>query len=301
MEGLSPTKPTRLTPADRAAISARAVAAAVAVAKRHGIEVTEPVVLADRYAIRVHLRPAPVVARVSVYTALLRRPIEAWLARELDVATFLHGRSAPVVPPSDLLPPGPHVHDGFAISFWTHVPPVTEEPPSPEVTGRMLAELHGALRDYPGELPLLAPPLSDIPRGLERLEPMSDVLAANDLAMLHKVADRLLPALESTRAPLQPLHGDAHAYNLITSARGPLWNDFEDVCRGPVAWDLSSLGDPEGRLLAAYPGAPSPDELVLYREVRLLHVVVWVFALLPEYDEWAAHARDMLDALRPLA
>jgi hypothetical protein len=297
----SPPKPSTLTSSDRAAVSARAVAAAVAEAERHGIEVGEPAVLADRYAIRVHLRPAPLVARVSTFTALLRQPVEAWLARELDVATFLHGRSAPVVPPSDLLPPGPHVRDGFAISFWSYVPPVSEEPPTPEVTGRMLAELHGVLRDYPGELPLLAPPLCDIPRGLERLERMRDVLEASDVAMLRRVADRLLPAIESTSAPLQPLHGDAHAYNLISSTRGLVWNDFEDACRGPVAWDLSSLGDPEGRLLAAYPGAPSPEELVLYRQVRLLHVVVWVFALLPEVDEWAAHARDMLDAVRALA
>jgi len=293
--------PVTLMAEDRAAVSARAVAAATKVAERHGIRVVAPTVLAQRYAVRVHLRPAPLVARVSTFTALLRHPIDAWLTRELDVTRFLHGRGAPVVPPSDLLPAGPHLADGFAISYWSYVTPVSDEVPAPEVAGRMLAELHGALREYPGELPLLAPPLNDIPRGLARLEGLPAVIAASEVAMLRRVADRLLPAVESSTSPLQPLHGDAHVYNLIPSAHGLLWNDFEDACRGPVAWDLSTLSDPEGEMLAAYPGAPAAETLEAYRRVRLLQAAVWVLALVPEVDEWAGYARGMLDALRPLA
>jgi len=258
-------------------------------------------VLADRYAIRVHLWPAPLVARVSTFTALLRHPIDAWLAREIDVTRFLYGRGAPVIPPSDILPAGPHLQDGFAISFWSYVAPVSDEPPGPEVAGRMLAELHGALREYPGELPLLAPPLNDIPRGLARLEHLPQAIAASDLLMLRRVADRLLPDLDESTSSMQPLHGDAHVYNLITSKRGILWNDFEDACKGPAAWDLTTLSDPENKMLAAYPGAPPAEKVEAYRRVRLLHATVWVLALLPEVDEWAVHARAMLDALRPLA
>lgn len=294
-------KPVTLTAEDRAVVSARAVAAAIKVADRHGVRVREPAVLADRYAVRVHLRPAPVVARVSTFTALLRHPIETWLARELDVTRFLHGRGAPVVPPSDLLPAGPHLQDGFAISFWSYVAPVSDELPAPEVAGRMLAELHGALREFPGELPLLAPPINDIPRGLARLEAMPKVIPASDISMLRRVADRLLPTVKELTSSLQPLHGDAHVYNMIPSARGLLWNDFEDACRGPVAWDLTTLSDPENKMLAAYPAAPSAETVEAYRRVRLLHATVWVLALLPEVDEWAVHARGMLDALRPLA
>lgn len=294
-------KPVTLTAEDRAAVSARAVAAAIKVADRHGVRIREPAVLADRYAVRVHLRPAPVVARVSTFTALLRHPIEAWLARELDVTRFLHGRGAPVVPPSELLPAGPHLQDGFVLSFWSYVAPVSDELPAPEVAGRMLAELHGALREFPGELPLLAPPLNDIPRGLARLEAMPEVIPASDVSMLRQVADRLLPTAEDSTSHVQPLHGDAHVYNMIPSARGLLWNDFEDACRGPVAWDLTTLSDPENKMLAAYPAAPSAEMVEAYRRVRLLHATVWVLALLPEVDEWAEHARAMLDAIRPLA
>jgi hypothetical protein len=294
-------KPVTLTAEDRAAVSARAVAAAIDVAHQHGIRVTDAEVLAERYALRVHLRPAPVVARVSTFTALLRQPIEAWLARELDVTSFLHERGAPVVPPSDLLPPGPHLRDGFALSFWSHVAPISDELPAPELAGRMLAELHGALRDYPGELPFLAPALNDIPRGLERLEAMPTVLPVADVTMLRRVAERLLPTVEASTAAHQALHGDAHVYNMLHSARGLLWNDFEDVCRGPVAWDLTTLSDPENKMLAAYPDPPSAETVEAFRRVRLLHATVWVLALLPELDEWAVYARTMLDALRPLA
>lgn len=291
----------KLGPIERANIRQRAIAAAARVAARHGVHVQEPAVLADRYAVRVHLRPAPIVARVSTFTATLRAPIAAWLEREVAVTAYLHARGAPVVPPSALLPPGPHEEDGFSLSFWEHVAPNTEEPPSPEVAGRMLAELHRVLRDYPGELPVLAPPLNDIPRGLERIERIGDVLAPSELDMLRKVADRLLPLVTAPAELMQPLHGDAHGYNLISTARGLFWNDFEDTCKGPIGWDLSTLMDAEGKMLEGYPGAPAPAELEPYRHMRLLQAAVWVFALAPEVDEWVVQARGMLDALRALA
>lgn len=282
----------------RAALTARAVAAATAIARAHGLRVDDPAVLSQGYAVRAHLRPAPVVARVSTITALLRAPIEPWLARELDVAAFLAARGAPVVPPSDVVPPGPHHHDGLCVSFWRHVQPASDAVPDAPVAGRMLAELHAALRDYPGALPLLAPPRNDIPRGLERLERAGDILPAEDVAMLRGMYERLLSELDlAALGPAQPIHGDAHVYNLIAVAGGWLWNDFEDTCLGPVAWDLASL-DSDGAALAAYPGPPEPGSLDVLRKLRLLHGVVWVYALLPEYPDWAEQVAPVLDELR---
>jgi hypothetical protein len=292
--------PARLSAEDRAAITLRGTAAARRVAERYGVRVDAPVVLAERYALRVHLRPAPLVARVSTLTAVLRHPIESWLARELDVTRFLSGRGAPVVAPSDLLPAGPHVEDGLAISFWTYVEPLEGEVPTPDETGQMLAVLHAALREYPGELPRLAPPFTDIPRGLARLARLPDVLPAADLAMLHRAAERLLPAVEPFMTDLQPLHGDAHAYNLIRTRQGLLWNDFEDTCLGPVAWDLVSFTDPEDRLPRAYGVVPPPETREAFQRLRLLQGVVWVLALQPELDEFASYTAGMLDTLRAL-
>jgi hypothetical protein len=135
-------------PEDRAALTARAVTASVTVAAAHGLRVDDPRVLADGCAVRVYLRPAPVVARISTLTALLRTPIEAWLAREVAVADFLAAHGAPVVAPSDTLPPGPHHRDGLVMTFWRYAQPVSEAVPDTTVTGRMLAELHAVLREY---------------------------------------------------------------------------------------------------------------------------------------------------------
>ncbi|HAA28796.1 MAG TPA: antibiotic transporter [Cyanobacteria bacterium UBA8553] len=296
----SDNKPSNLplTSDDRAALTASAVTASVAVAAAHGLRVDDPKVLANAYAVRVHLRPAPVVARISTITALLRTPIEFWLAREVSVAGFLAAQGAPVVAPSDAIPPGPHHHNGLVMSFWRYAQPVSDAVPDLAVTGRMLAELHSVLRNYPGDLPLLAAPLNDIPHGLERIERVGNILTASDLTFLRDVYEHLLPQLSKPVEPVQPLHGDAHAYNLIPTADGLLWNDFEDTCIGPVAWDLSSMVDYEGTMAAAYPNAPNPATLEPYRKARQLHGIVWVYALLPELPDWAQQAKTSLDDLR---
>jgi hypothetical protein len=288
----------RAIQARQAARTAQAVAAATAIATAHGLRVEDPRVLAQGYAVRVHLHPSPVVARVSTITALLRTPIEPWLARELEVAAYLARRGAPVVPPSDALPPGPHQHDGLCVTFWRHVQPASTDVPEPAVAGRMLGELHTALRDYPGTLPLLAPPLSDIPRGLERLQHAGDILPADDIALLRARYEQLLPRLSPPAlGPVQPIHGDAHVHNMIAVSDGWLWNDFEDACLGPVAWDLASL-DSDGEALASYPDTPDPASITLFRDVRLLHGIIWVYALLPEFPDWGQHVAPLLERLR---
>jgi hypothetical protein len=50
------------------------VADAVAVGRAVGLEVGDPVVLKDSLNLLVWLRPAPVVARIQVRTALVRDP-----------------------------------------------------------------------------------------------------------------------------------------------------------------------------------------------------------------------------------
>src|SRR5947208_3303144 len=99
-----------------------AVDAAVAVAAAHGVRASDPVVLNDGSNLLVHLRPAPIVARVPAVTARFRHGDE-WLAREVSVVGFLHTARAPVVPPSTAIAPGPHVHDGHLITFWEYAEP----------------------------------------------------------------------------------------------------------------------------------------------------------------------------------
>ncbi len=70
--------------------------AAVKVAASLDVHCDDPVVLADGANVIVHLRPAPVVAKVAASTTAVR-PAAAWLQRELDVVQFLAARGAPVM------------------------------------------------------------------------------------------------------------------------------------------------------------------------------------------------------------
>src|SRR5262249_2255403 len=136
--------PQRRRPADRAArpracgalsgyvrvrMSERAVRAAVEVAAEHGLNSDRPVVLRDAWHVLVHLRPLPLVARVSNGRPYPEGPPEDDVIRELAVASHAARAGAPVVPPSELLDPGPHRHDGHVVAFWQYVEPKREVEP----------------------------------------------------------------------------------------------------------------------------------------------------------------------------
>ncbi|MFL6236059.1 MAG: phosphotransferase family protein [Thermoanaerobaculia bacterium] len=276
----------------------RALAAAVAVARAHSVHSTDPAILAARSNLIVHLRPAPVVARVALGTAILRPDVREWFGREVAVAGFLAGQGVGVVPPSEEVPPGPHEQDGLILSFWRLVQADPERQTSVAEAARSLQEMHRALRNFPGELPYLASPLGEVPRLLDRIERLGD-LAPADLARLRDAHERLAPILRSPSRPAQTLHGDAHLRNLIATANGLLWNDFEDTCSGPVDWDLACFCRqlPEGQeaALAAYGGeAPTLEELAPWLEARDLQGTVWLTALSHSFPDRRSRAEEML-------
>jgi Ser/Thr protein kinase RdoA (MazF antagonist) len=255
-------------------ISDAAVRAAVAVAARFMINSTEPVVLADGANIVVHLRPAPVVAKVAASTPEVRPRVQDWLQRELDVSTFLAAEGAPVAPPSPELPATTHHGDGHVMSFWRYLPPADPSRPDEETIGSMLRDLHAVLRRYPEALPELAP-LQDIPAYLAR--PQTQV-SEKGKAALAAAYQRLTTRLDRTNDQ-QALHGDAGAGNLMATGQGWLWHDFEDTCSGPIAWDVaastSSRYQDGSRVLAAYRAPVDPEELAVCEQLRWLHLTVW--------------------------
>jgi aminoglycoside phosphotransferase (APT) family kinase protein len=272
------------------------VAAAVALARENGLRVGEPFVLADLFSLMVHLKPAPVVARVATCMPRLRTPIENWLEREIAVTEYLSGRGAPVVAPSRELPPGPHERDGLWISFWTHVPPDPERAPTADDCSAMLPDLHDALRSYPGELPTLG--ADDIPRGLQKLDRAGDLLSKSDVGLLRASAERLRPFWEAPSGDLRPLHGDAHPGNLIAARGGsPVWIDFEDVCLGPVEWDLATIGDPAA--VAAH-HEPDTERMARCTELRALQVALALIAFRDDFGDlegWDEGIRGTLGTL----
>jgi hypothetical protein len=256
-----------------------AVDAAVSVARQHGLEVTEPHVLRDRLNVLVHLRPAPVVARVAGTIARVR-PGDDWLRRELAVAASLDAAGAPVVAPSPELPPGPHHHEGRVLSFWTYID--HQGPPDPAAAGAALHDVHEALRGFHGSLPALG-----------------HVTEAEAL-LAHLAAEELRATMTALRGPIQPLHGDSHLRNVLNGPGGPLWNDWEDTCIGPVHWDAACLLATH-RVTGTEPGAEvalraaglelDPAELNLWIEARVLQGAIWtIYTGNPAGSAWIDHA-----------
>jgi len=272
-------------------LTRRALAAALAVAAQHGLRCEQPEILRSASNLLVWLRPAPVVARVTTVTATMR-PGDAWLAREVKVASRLAAAGAPVVAPSAELPPGPHARDGLTLSFWTYVDE-GERPLDAHEAGRRLRLCHDALERLDVDLPRLAV-LDEADAIVERLD-ADGALSADDADLLRLAGERARARIERLDLPEQAIHGDAHLDNVISGPDGPLWHDWEDCFRGPRGWDLGCLlamGRAFGRdplpVLAARSGYADDldDEAVdAFVEGRRYQGTVWSVVMAREQPE----------------
>ena len=246
--------------------------AAVSLAARHGVTCTDPVVLKNGSNVLLHLRPAPVVARIAARTALVRPSVGAHFARDLAVSAFLGARGVPVVTPSAELPAGPHTADGFVLSFSTYVPHDPDVALSRADVLKLLPDLHAELRRYEGPLPTRGP-LDDIDNTLAYLESVG----VDDLEPFHQRRTDLMARWDAHHHDVQPLHGDSHPGNLLMTAAGPVWNDFEDTWRGPVAWDLACAAKTEAaqRAVEIYGGGAAPADVAFHVETRVLLGTLW--------------------------
>src|SRR4051812_8276435 len=240
--------------------TADAVAASVAVAVELGLPSDNPVVVAEGYSVRVRLYPAPVLTRVVTLGRLLRGDPRPWMEREIAISRYLAEAGAPVVPPWQ----DGHVYEahGLEVSLWQWFEPIPRPVPA-GIYGRMLKELHDAMDGYVGDLPVLVGPLTDV----------TSALQANADPVLHEAAGRLLPL--ALTWPRRPLHGDAHTGNVLSTSSGPLWMDFEDVCSGPVEWDLASRTT-TASFVDAYPGELDRTRLEHSRNLRSLQILAGI-------------------------
>jgi hypothetical protein len=274
----------------------RALAAVVAVARAHGLPIDRPRVVRDLTNVLVHLEPAPVVARVPVTLARLRD--RAWFVRVLDIARFLADAGAPVAPPARDVDPGPHAHDGLTVELWTYVDHDSARFDA-AAAGRSLRELHEALAAYPDTLPLYDR-LDEVASLLDSLAP-STAVAATDLDALREAHARLS---EEPIADGRPLHGDAHFRNILWSPDGPLWTDLENVCAGPVEYDLAAIVwrrlEGMDAALAAY-GAYDAELVERVTPFLALFLAAWTIPIVAR-DQWSeggrAELRRRLDWVR---
>ena len=125
---------------------------------------------------------------------------------------------------------------------------------------------------------------SALARGLlAELRP-SPLLTGEHIDSLRSRMEALTPAVFESALPAQALHGDVSMGNVLRTDRGLLWNDLEDVCAGPVAWDVAGLvSSARARghsatfieaLLAGY-GWPGVEGLENFLEAHALYEVIW--------------------------
>ena len=216
------------------------LAAVATLATTHRLRYDELVVLKDGSNLLVHLAPAPVVLRVATFTARIRLDPLPWLEREARLVTWLASIGAAVMAPSNIIPVGPHVVDGWAMSAWRYVEHHPGEVPDDRSTLAALDELHDAMRDYPGELPLLNPAADDLDRAIA-FGVGQGLFSSDQSADLRGRRDELFAEVVAATPDRQALHGDAFTRNSLVADNGIVWIDFEDCCSGPTIWDDAIL------------------------------------------------------------
>ena len=214
--------------------SRAAVEVAVSVARDVGLRVDEPVVLRDLTNVLVRLDPSPIVARVPQTLSRLRG--RDWFELEIRAVSWLARSGAPVVAPTTVVDPGPHERDGHLVSFWDVLDHATDRFDA-AAAGQALRALHDALASYPEELPAFHR-LDEIDRLLALLRP-SPLVSEEEIEGMRTV--RALLATKPVPPLLRPIHGDAHLRNLLWTPEGPRWTDFENLCAGPVEYDLACI------------------------------------------------------------
>jgi hypothetical protein len=262
----------------------RAVASASAVAAEHGLVFEQAAVVHSGSNVLVHLRPAPVVARVMTGTVVLHDNPERWLSREVSVLKFL-AASGLAVRPSPLIDPGPYQRDGLWLTFceWLGDHKRADLDRGADTLGRALRDLHDALSGFPGELG----DLLDVQRDIERLHGELRTTEALSRRAIDSLRDRLLVLTDTVFAaplPVQAVHGDVSLTNLLFTNDRLVWNDFEDVFRGPLEWDVASFvgalrargADASfvKRVLAAY-GWADERELEPFIEAQAVYGEIW--------------------------
>jgi hypothetical protein len=174
------------------------------------------------------LRRHPVIVKVMTSSLLADR---ARVAVAAASHFAVHGVPAVRLWPSV---PQPLLVNDHAVTFWRYEDLVGPAPTGEEL-GRLVNEMWKV-------------PVTDV--DLPRWDPVRAVRSriadaqdagSDDIAFLTGECDDIeerLPEIDYA-LPVSVVHGDAHLANVIPTAAGPVWCDFDSTCVGPGEWDLT--------------------------------------------------------------
>ncbi|GAA4605539.1 aminoglycoside phosphotransferase (APT) family kinase protein [Actinoplanes octamycinicus] len=262
----------------------RARRAAVSIAASLGLTAHHATVLHDSNKLTLRLQPCDVLARVAPAThqgALL----------EVRIARRLAEAGCPV---ATLIAPEVFVRDDYEVTLWTYYEPVTTPAIRASDYARALEHLHAGMRGVDLPTPHFTDRVAEA-QALVADRDRTPRLADADRVFLAGTLDRLRRAVAGSGRPEQLLHGEPHPGNLLRTATGPLFIDFETCCRGPIEFDLAHAPDEVGD---HYPGV---DHHLLRdcRTLMLAMITTWRWDrddLFPDGHrlgvEWLSELRD---------
>jgi len=99
-----------------------------------------------------------------------------------------------------------------------------------------------------------------------------------------------MDAFDGTR---QALHGEPHLGNVLRTRDGPRWIDLEDVCVGPLEWDVAFLPTDVESLFETI----DPELMDVVRTLNSACVATWCWVR-ADLDGMLPHARYHLDRVR---
>ncbi len=272
----------------------RAVTAAMLTASSLDLTVDDAIVLQDSNRLTLRLLPCDVLAQVV--------PVAHQVARfEIELAQRLAESKSPVAAPDPRVEPRVYERDGYVVTLWTYYEPVARREVAPADYAHALTRLHAGMR----KIDVRTPHFTDRVEQAQQLVASRDhtpALADADRELLGDTLRRLRRAIGERGGAEQPLHGEPHPGNLLTTKHGLLFIDLETCCRGPVEFDLAHA--PED-VSDHYPGIDQG----LLRDCRILVLAMittwrwdrddqlpngrqlgteWLSQIVPVSDRWPA-------------
>jgi aminoglycoside phosphotransferase (APT) family kinase protein len=129
------------------------------------------------------------------------------------------------------------VRDGFKIALWRYYESIQSPLIPPAEYARTLEHLHAGLRQIKFSTPRAMARVAAVQQDVASRDVTPD-LTDTDREFLVTILRDLRCSIVNRHAFEQPLHGEPHSGNVLSTNTGPLFIDFENTSYGPVEYDL---------------------------------------------------------------